>query len=161
MREELEPLLASENHRVGEVVPAWIIVVRYFGSLAFVVAVGIAAWWVTDNEEKSDFIKPDHEDNWLIIQLLGWSSALLFVRVYFYPSGAIDDFISASARCTHPTNMLAFLFSCFLFSIPVRLIRTFSKKLQVTVRRAISCIIFLCAIRKYDLCIIDMCKEHG
>jgi amino acid permease len=158
MREELDPLLRMENHRVDDVVPAWLLVARYFGALAFVVVVGVAAWWVTSNEEKSDFIKPDQENNWWIIQLLGWSSALLFVRVYFYPSGAIDDFISASARCTHPANM----FALFSFSfIPVRLIRSFSKKLQVAVRRAVSCVIFLCAIRKYDLCVIDMCEEHG
>ena len=114
MREELDPLLTNGNRRVDDVVPAWLLVVRYFGALAFVVVVGVAAWWVTGNEEKSDFIEPDQENNWLIIQLLGWSSALLFVRVYFYPSWAIDDFISASARCTHPTNMLA-LFSFFFF----------------------------------------------
>lgn len=121
MREELDPLLGSETHRVDEIVPAWLLVVRYFGALAFVVCVGVAAWWVTGDEEKSDFIKPDQENNWWIIQLLGWSSALLFVRVYRYPSGAIDDFISASARCTHPANMSAFLFffhhSCALNSV--------------------------------------------
>ena len=90
MREELDPLLASENQRVDDVVPAWLLVVRYFGALAFVVVVGVAAWWVTDNEEKSDFMKPDQGMKWWIIQLLGWSSALLFVRVYFYPFGAIN-----------------------------------------------------------------------
>jgi solute carrier family 66 (lysosomal lysine-arginine transporter), member 1 len=89
MRNEQDPLLTSENHRVDNVVPAWLLVVRYFGALAFVVVVGVAAWWVTDNEEKSDFIKPDEGMKWWIIQLLGWSSALLFVRVYFYPSGSI------------------------------------------------------------------------
>jgi len=79
MREELDPLLTSRNHHVDDVVPAWLLVVRYFGALAFVVVVGVAAWWVTGNEEKSDFIKPDQENNWWIIQLLGWSSALLFL----------------------------------------------------------------------------------
>ena len=82
MREEQTPLLASENQRVDDVVPAWLLVVRYFCALAFVVVVGVAAWWVTDNEEKSNFNKPDQEKKWWIIQLLGWSSALLFVRVY-------------------------------------------------------------------------------
>ena len=116
LREEQVPLLTSDNHRVDDVVPAWLLVLRYFGALAFVVCVGVAAWWVAGNEDKSDFIKPDQEKSWWIIQLLGWSSALLFVRVYFYPFGAIDDFISASARCTHPANMLvAFLFFCFVF----------------------------------------------
>ena len=83
MREEQDPLLMSENQRVDDVVPAWLLVIRYFGALAFVVVVGVAAWWVTDNEEKSDFIKPDQENNWWIIQLLGWSSALLFVCGFF------------------------------------------------------------------------------
>jgi hypothetical protein len=90
MREEQDPLLTSENHRVDDVVPAWLLVVRYFGALAFVVVVGVAAWWVADNDEKSDFIKPDQGLEWWIIQLLGWSSALLFVRVYFYLSGSFD-----------------------------------------------------------------------
>jgi hypothetical protein len=82
MREEQDPLLTSENQRVDDVVPAWLLVVRYFCAIAFVVVVGVAAWWVTDNDEKSDFIIPDQEKKWWIIQLLGWSSALLFVRVY-------------------------------------------------------------------------------
>ena len=85
---EQDPLLTSESHHVDDVVPVWLLVVRYFGALAFVVVVGVAAWWITDNE-KSDFIKPDQGMKWWIIQLLGWSSALLFVRVYFYPSGSI------------------------------------------------------------------------
>lgn len=84
MPEERDPLLTSESQRVDDVVPAWLLVVRYFGALAFVVVVGVAAWWVIDNEEKSGFIKPDQGKKWWIIQLLGWSSALLFVRVYFY-----------------------------------------------------------------------------
>ena len=95
MREEQDPLLTSENRRV-DVVPAWLLVVRYSGALAFVIVVGVAAWWVTDNEEKSDFIKPDQGMKWWVIQLLGWSSALLFVRVYFYPSDTIDLMIMIS-----------------------------------------------------------------
>ena len=90
MREEQDPLLTSENQPVNDVVPAGLLVVRYLGALAFVVVVGVAAWWVTGNEGNSDFIKPDQENEWWIIQLLGWSSALLFVRVYLNPSGAID-----------------------------------------------------------------------
>lgn len=85
MRGEQHPLLTSENQRAHDVVvPVWLLVVRYFCALAFIVVVGVAAWWVTDtdNEEKSDFIKSDQESKWWIIQLLGWSSALLFVRLY-------------------------------------------------------------------------------
>ena len=106
MREELDPLLTNGNHRVDDVVPAWLLVVRYFGALSFVVVVGVAAWWVTGNEEKSDFIEPDQENNWLIIQLLGWSSALLFVRVYFYPSWAIVCLLSSSIYMCHQFYVL-------------------------------------------------------
>jgi len=76
-REEQDPLLTSENQRVDDVVPARLLVIRYFCALAFVIVVGVAAWWVTDNEKESDFIKSDQD--WWIIQLLGWSSALLFL----------------------------------------------------------------------------------
>jgi len=85
-QEEQVPLLTSEHQHADDVVPAGVIVVRYFCALAFVVGVGVAAWWITtDDKEKSDFIKPDQEKKWWLIQLLGWSSALLFVRVYRIP----------------------------------------------------------------------------
>jgi len=120
--EERVPLLTSENHRAEDVVPAWLLVIRYFCALAFVVLVGVAAWWVTDNEEESNFMNPNQEKKWWFIQLLGWSSALLF----------------------------------FGARIPQIL-----KKLQNTVRRVVPRIVFLCNIREYDLCVIDMCEEHG
>jgi solute carrier family 66 (lysosomal lysine-arginine transporter), member 1 len=67
---------------VDDIVPVRLLVIRYFCALAFVVVVGVAAWWVTDNDETSDLIKPDQEKKWWIVQLLGWSSALLFVRAF-------------------------------------------------------------------------------
>jgi len=79
-REELDPLLTNENQRMDDdVVPVRLLVIRYFCALVFVIVVGVAAWWVSDNEEKSDSIKPNPEKNWWTIQLLGWSSALLFL----------------------------------------------------------------------------------
>ena len=96
-REEQDPLLTSENYqRVDDVVPARLLVIRYFCALAFVIVVGVAAWWVTDNDEKSDFIKPYQKKKWWIIQLLGWSSALLFVRVLPLPE--LSDLISFPAQ---------------------------------------------------------------
>jgi len=63
---------------------AKIIALRYISALSFVVAVGVAAWWVTKDEDTS-LVDPAEEEPkeimWLYIQLLGWSSALLFVRV--------------------------------------------------------------------------------
>ncbi|KAF8809551.1 hypothetical protein BYT27DRAFT_7094484, partial [Phlegmacium glaucopus] len=78
-REEQAPLLTSEDQHPDDVIPAGVLVIRYFCALAFVIGVGVAAWWITDVKEESDFINPDQEKKWWFIQLLGWSSALLFL----------------------------------------------------------------------------------
>ncbi|KAF4617910.1 hypothetical protein D9613_005900 [Agrocybe pediades] len=57
---------------------------RYMASLLFVTAVGIAAWWVTRDEDTSLASLTEEESQpqgskWLYIQLLGWSSAALFL----------------------------------------------------------------------------------
>ena len=82
-REEQVPLLRGENQHADDLVPAKLLAIRYFCALAFVVVVGVIAWWISDEEEEPNFINPDQENEWwVIIQFLGWSSALLFVRVY-------------------------------------------------------------------------------
>ena len=87
--EEQVPLLTNENQRVDDIVPAWLLVIRYFCALAFVVIVGVSAWWVANNEEESGFVNTHREEKWLFIQLLGWSSASLFVRLITFPSATI------------------------------------------------------------------------
>jgi hypothetical protein len=116
MGEEEVPLLPSEPQHVDAVVPARLLVIRYFGALAFVVLVGVAAWWVTNHEEESDFINPDQEKKWWLIQLLGWSSALLFVRAYHtLPSATIAShfrFSSEHGFRKYVRSPLRFFFAC-------------------------------------------------
>lgn len=147
--------MTSENHRVEEVVPAWLLVIRYFCALAFVVLVGVAAWWVADNEGESDFVSPNQEKKWWFIQLLGWSSALLYVRASHILS------IPSDHRFSSVPAFHKYVRSLIPFFLRLRLIRTRSEKLPNTVRRVVPCIIFLCNIREYDLCVIDMCEEYG
>ena len=92
---ERAPLLGDEAQVPGhthvadeEPVPAKILVIRYLGALLFVVAVGIAAWWLSQDEETHLVDPPREGKKWWYIQLLGWSSASLFVRTlssYFSP----------------------------------------------------------------------------
>lgn len=83
---ERAPLLGDEAptpdhiHAANdEPVPARILVIRYLGALLFVVAVGIAAWWLAKDEE-THLVDPHEGKKWWYIQFLGWSSASLFVR---------------------------------------------------------------------------------
>jgi hypothetical protein len=121
-------LLPSENQPVDEVVPARLLVIRYFCALAFVIFVGVAAWWITDNdnEEESDFIKSDQD--WWIIQLLGWSSALLFVRA-FPVLPELTDLISSPLQLGARIPQISQL-PLYFFSIPMRSIRTLVKNFK-------------------------------
>lgn len=74
-------------------------------ALAFVFAVGISAWWITkDEEEKTDFVSPEHHGKYFwLVHILGWSSAALFVSFdMFHPS--VVCFISVTAGCTSASN---------------------------------------------------------
>ncbi|KAF5315301.1 hypothetical protein D9619_007185 [Psilocybe cf. subviscida] len=80
--EEHTPLLQqNEGHREVELVPTHKIIPRYMSALAFVFAVGISAWWITkDEEEKTDFVSPEHHGKYFwLVHILGWSSAALFL----------------------------------------------------------------------------------
>ena len=129
MEEEQVPLLPSETQHVNAVVPARLLVIRYFGALAFVFVVGVAAWWVTDHEEESDFINPDQEKKWWLIQLLGWSSALLFVRAYYTPFR--NDRISFPLQLGARIPQICQIFLTFFLRLRLDLV--ISQKPQVTV----------------------------
>ncbi|KAF8964378.1 PQ loop repeat-domain-containing protein [Flammula alnicola] len=79
--EERAPLLENEGSHAEEIVPARTLVIRYVSALAFVVAVGVAAWWITkEHEQERDLVNPAESGKlWWTIQLLGWSSATLFL----------------------------------------------------------------------------------
>jgi len=65
-----------------EALPGKILVIRYACALAFVVIVGVAAWWISEkgNDDDADLDNPmEGSKKWWAIQVLGWSSALLFV----------------------------------------------------------------------------------
>ena len=106
--EERAPLLGNQVAE-EEIVPVKILVLRYAAALAFVTAVGITAWWITKDNEDSDFTRPDPPKKgtkWWIIQALGWSSALLFVRMHDLAIRAVlSDSSPPTARCTSSTDM--------------------------------------------------------
>jgi hypothetical protein len=81
--QERTALLGNERGRPHEeVLPGKILAIRYACALAFVVGVGVAAWWITkdDNDDDADLHNPtEGSKRWWAIQVLGWSSALLFV----------------------------------------------------------------------------------
>ncbi|KDR82764.1 hypothetical protein GALMADRAFT_275861 [Galerina marginata CBS 339.88] len=76
---ENSPLLEDEGSRHEETVSAKVIVIRYIAALLFVVAVGITAWWITKDEETDLVDHPSVGQKWWYIQVLGWSSASLFL----------------------------------------------------------------------------------
>jgi len=62
--------------------PGKTLVIRYACALAFIVIVGVAAWWISEkgNDGDADLHNPtEGSKKWWAIQVLGWSSALLFV----------------------------------------------------------------------------------
>ncbi|KAF8908887.1 PQ loop repeat-domain-containing protein [Gymnopilus junonius] len=83
---ERAPLLGDElgipNHihiADEETVPVKTLVIRYLCALLFVITVGIAAWWLTKEEETHLVDAPQEGKKWWYIQFLGWSSASLFL----------------------------------------------------------------------------------
>ena len=82
--EEHAPLLGNQGNRPEALESAKTIAIRYLSALSFVVSVGVAAWWITkEDEHEKHFVDPtDSGFRWWLIQSLGWSSALLFVRVH-------------------------------------------------------------------------------
>lgn len=80
--QDTDPLL-PDNDTDEENIPLRCLILRYLTALAFVVAVGLLAWWITqDKEDKNLLHSPISREQWWTIQVLGWSSALLFVRMH-------------------------------------------------------------------------------
>lgn len=83
--QERTALLRNERERPHEeVLPGKILAIRYACALTFVVVVGVAAWWITkegvDDDDDADLHNPtEGSKRWWAIQVLGWSSALLFL----------------------------------------------------------------------------------
>lgn len=65
-----------------EITPVKIVAARYMSALLFVVAVGIAACRISNkpDAEEATTIQSLLIERWWLVQALGWSSALLFVR---------------------------------------------------------------------------------
>ncbi|KAF9483454.1 PQ-loop-domain-containing protein [Pholiota conissans] len=78
--EDRVPLLSNEE-RPEDIVPVRIIVIRYLSALAFVVLVGVGAWWITSGDKQDNDLLDSTEEGarWWAIQFLGWSSASLFL----------------------------------------------------------------------------------
>jgi hypothetical protein len=83
---EHTPLIGSEGQPPNEdALPAKILAIRYTCALAFIVCVGVVASWITnediDDDDDGNLHNPtEGTKKWWTIQLLGWSSAILFVR---------------------------------------------------------------------------------
>lgn len=80
--EEQTPLLNGDS-RAQEETPVRVIVLRYTGAIIFVFATGVVAWAISGGEVREEVHKERTElptrIQW-IVQILGWSSALLYVR---------------------------------------------------------------------------------
>lgn len=76
LSDERQPLLPSNN---PETISAALLLVRYTGALLFVVAVGVVAWWIGEIQQIDPTPPPSSR---LEIHILGWTSAVLYVRKY-------------------------------------------------------------------------------
>ncbi|TFK40840.1 PQ loop repeat-domain-containing protein [Crucibulum laeve] len=76
--EEQTPLL-SENNRPAQHEPAKLLVIRYTSALLFVIAVGVSAWWLSNDVQETSVPEiPENETPWSV-QILGWTSAVLYL----------------------------------------------------------------------------------
>ncbi|PPQ77482.1 hypothetical protein CVT25_011352 [Psilocybe cyanescens] len=76
---ENTPLLGGNSRSHDEPVSTKKLGIRYALTLSFVVAVGVAAWCITKDEDSGLVVLPKEDKNWVYIQILGWSSALFFL----------------------------------------------------------------------------------
>jgi solute carrier family 66 (lysosomal lysine-arginine transporter), member 1 len=79
-QEERAPLL-SENRGSQNIESGTKILLRYMGCLVFVFAVGVIAWWISSSMHQRPPEPPRDRSKSLTwaIQILGWTSAILFV----------------------------------------------------------------------------------
>jgi len=80
---ERTPLIRGEGRPHEEVLGGKILAIRYACALAFIVSVGTLASWITSediNDDDANLHNPvEGTKRWWAIQVLGWSSALLFL----------------------------------------------------------------------------------
>lgn len=82
--DEHVPLLSGQHPPHAEILPAKTLAIRYISALIFVFGVGVVAWWVSHDMQETDGLKtPEKGDGWLT-QVLGWSSAALYVRASLF-----------------------------------------------------------------------------
>ncbi|TFK74861.1 PQ-loop-domain-containing protein [Pluteus cervinus] len=85
--EETSPLLVSSEARSEATIPpgqTGALIARYLLALAFVFGVGIAAWWVSENMNWDEgTTKPPTGATAWMVQLLGWTSAVLYLGARF------------------------------------------------------------------------------
>lgn len=60
------------------------LIVRYTAALLFIVIAGASAWWIAGDGGRQDTPNPHvPPEDWWKSQILGWLSAILFVRLFF------------------------------------------------------------------------------
>ncbi|KAF9533210.1 PQ loop repeat-domain-containing protein [Crepidotus variabilis] len=109
---ERDPLLGDRDTEEG-VIPIKILVLRYAAALVFIVAVGITAWWITKKNEDSDFAGHNSDNKkWWLVQSLGWSSAVLFSYITYFPLLTMKTVKNFQTRCEGLSPAL-FFFAIF------------------------------------------------
>ncbi|KNZ77501.1 hypothetical protein J132_05296, partial [Termitomyces sp. J132] len=79
--DEREPLL---NQLSPQPLGNSVLLLRYTGALCFVFLIGILAWWINSRTEgKVQTPPPEKELRW-DVQVLGWTSAILYVCAHSY-----------------------------------------------------------------------------
>lgn len=107
--DEQAPLLPGESR--SQPVSTRMLLIRYTAALLFVFATGIIAWWISSSMESKDEHSgsPEKSIGWRI-QIVGWSSAVLYVsKPASFPLAAVSS--PKTARRTDTTDLYALLSS--------------------------------------------------
>lgn len=156
--DEQTPLLIGDVHEEQQLVSNKAVVARYTAALTFVIVVGIAAWWISNAMHQGGEAPekcPKSRLGWEI-QVLGWSSAILYVcKQYLFSAKLPKPFHKLGARIPQISQLHKFAVAG-LFRL------TFSsQKHQNSLRGSVTCSLFLCDIWKCDVRTVHMCQEHG
>jgi len=152
---ETDPLLVDGDEITEEVLPLGVLALRYSTALVFVVAVGLMAWWITYDDEGTDLTQPALDSTkWWLIQVFGWTSALLFVCLH-----NLDFFSLLNSRHSWVHESLKFV----RFPLPWEGLPHIwnSEKFPYTLRRVITRSFLFRDIWQYHIRLVDLCKEHG
>ncbi len=79
--DERTPLLLGGEQDENKSLSIRALIIRYTAALLFVAIVGTSAWWIAGDDGQQETPKPHVPGkDWWKSQILGWSSAILFVR---------------------------------------------------------------------------------